>query len=209
MTERRYHHGNLRAALVDAGLELTRAAGPAGLGLREATRRVGVSPNAAYRHFADRDALLGAVAGRVLELMAERMALPAAPGAAGSSEAARRRARDRLIAVGLGYIEFALEEPGWFAVAFFPAPGAGPVDAPPPSTASAPPFRMLVEALDEMVAAGVLDPQARSGAEWPCWAAVHGFAELATHGPLRGLPAAELRALAHRTVAAIIAGVQS
>lgn len=208
MTQRPYHHGNLRAALVDAGLELTREGGPGALGLREATRRVGVSPNAAYRHFADRDALLGAVAARVQELMADRMALPAGSGAAPSSEA-DEQARSRLITVGLGYIEFALEEPGWFAVAFFPAPGSAPADSPHRSPATAPPFRMLVEALDTMVTAGVLDPRARPGAEWPCWSAVHGFAELAIHGPLRGLPAAELRALAERTVAAIVTGVQT
>ncbi|MGB7867270.1 MAG: TetR family transcriptional regulator, partial [Mycobacterium sp.] len=46
-----YHHGDLRAALIDAGLQLTRAGGPDALTIREATRRVGVSPNAAYRHF--------------------------------------------------------------------------------------------------------------------------------------------------------------
>ena len=53
-----YHHGDLRTALIDAGLHLTRTGGPDALTIREATRRVGVSPNAAYRHFADRDALL-------------------------------------------------------------------------------------------------------------------------------------------------------
>lgn len=53
-----YHHGNLREALLEASLEITREGGADALSLRDATRRAGVSPNAAYRHFADRDALL-------------------------------------------------------------------------------------------------------------------------------------------------------
>ena len=49
-----YRHGDLRQALLDAGLAMAREGGPDAVVLREATRRAGVSPNAAYRHFADR-----------------------------------------------------------------------------------------------------------------------------------------------------------
>ena len=56
-----YHHGDLRRALLEAGTDLAREGGPDKVVLREATRRVGVSANAAYRHFADRDALLDEV----------------------------------------------------------------------------------------------------------------------------------------------------
>jgi AcrR family transcriptional regulator len=59
---RAYHHGDLRRALIDEGLTLARTGGPVAVTLREATRAVGVSPNAAYRHFADRDTLVHAVA---------------------------------------------------------------------------------------------------------------------------------------------------
>src|SRR6201999_3657551 len=69
-----YHHGDLRTALIDAGLALTRTGGPEALTIREATRQVGVSPNAAYRHFVDREALLGAVATAIQHRMAARMA---------------------------------------------------------------------------------------------------------------------------------------
>ena len=68
-----YHHGDLRAALIDAGLQLTRSGGPEALTIREATRRAGVSANAAYRHFADREALLTAVAMAIQDRMAARM----------------------------------------------------------------------------------------------------------------------------------------
>lgn len=185
-----YHHGDLRAALIDAGLQLTRSGGPDALTIREATRRVGVSPNAAYRHFADREALLGAIAGAIQHQMATRM----------RTSVRRRGSTELLRAVGIGYIKFALDEPGWFTVAFF---GAGQGN----ETISAPPYLALVGALDAMVKAGVLSPERRDGAEWPCWSAVHGFAELALHGPLRSASRREVESLAGRTVDDIIAGL--
>ncbi|MEO6792854.1 MAG: TetR/AcrR family transcriptional regulator [Mycobacterium sp.] len=196
-TKSGYHHGDLCAALIEAGLQLTRIGGPGALTIREATRRAGVSPNAAYRHFADREALLGAVAIAIQGRMAERMLKP------GSRRgSAQTRARNQLRAVGLGYISFALDEPGWFAVAFFGSELTTIGDHPEP-----PPFRALVDSLDAMVDAGALQPNLRKGAEWPCWSAVHGFAELALHGPLRGTSRADLEALAERTVDDIISGL--
>jgi AcrR family transcriptional regulator len=184
-----YHHGDLRTALIDAGLHLTRTGGPEALTIREATRRVGVSPNAAYRHFVDREALLSAVASAIQHRMAARM-----------QSSARRQASDRLRAVGMGYIKFALDEPGWFTVAFF---GADVTT----ETATAPPYLALIDALDAMVSAKELSPDRRVGAEWPCWSAVHGFAELALRGPLRHASRRDVDALAGRTVDDIIAGV--
>lgn len=195
-----YHHGDLRAALIDAGLELTRAGGPDALTIREATRRAGVSPNAAYRHFADRQALLAAVATAVQDRVAARML---SPGRRRSSPQAQ--ARDRLRAVGLGYIKFALDEPGWFTVAFF---GSGLTAVADESGAPvALPYRALVEALDAMTETGVLPPGRRDGAEWPCWSAAHGFAELVLHGPLRNASRRDVEPLAQRTVDDIIAGL--
>ncbi|CAJ1509941.1 TetR/AcrR family transcriptional regulator [[Mycobacterium] holstebronense] len=196
-TKAGYHHGDLCAALIDAGLQLTRLGGPEALTVREATRRVGVSPNAAYRHFADREALLRAVAIAIGDRMAARMLPPVS-----RRGTPQHRARNQLRAVGLGYIGFALDEPGWFTVAFFGS-GVTSVD----DDAVPPPFRALVDALDAMTDAGVLHANRRAGAEWPCWSAVHGFAELALRGPLRGAPRPDLDALAGRTVDDIIAGL--
>ena len=196
-----YHHGDLHMALIDAGLNLTRAGGAEALTIREATRRVGVSPNAAYRHFADREALLRAVATAIQHRMAARMR--SSVRQRGSIEP---QACDRLRAVGVGYIKFALDEPGWFTVAFFGAEATGPADD-ENETSSAPPYLALVEALDAMVDAGVLSPSRRDGAEWPCWSAVHGFAELVLHGALRGARRRDVESLAGRTVDDIIAGV--
>ena len=68
-----YHHGNLRAALIDAGLQLARDGGPEAVVLREVSRRAGVSHNAAYRHFADRDTLLQVICARCMGSLARLM----------------------------------------------------------------------------------------------------------------------------------------
>src|ERR671936_3027385 len=72
-TRRRRPRGAVRDGLVAAGLELARAGGPDAVVLREATRMVGVVPNAAYRQFADRDALLAAVRDEAVRQLAQRM----------------------------------------------------------------------------------------------------------------------------------------
>lgn len=195
---RGYHHGNLRAALIEAGLAITRSGGPMALSLREATRRVGVSPNAVYRHFTDRSSLLRAVSEQLQAQVAAQMA--------GSSGTPASSGRARLRTVGLAYIDFALREPGWFETAFGnlqPAPfepGAATVALPAPLT-------RLVQALDDAVADGDLEAHRRAGAEWSCWSTVHGFALLVLHGPLRGQPPAVLHRAAERAVDDIVTGV--
>lgn len=194
-----YHHGDLRAALIATGLDLTRIGGPDALRLREVTRLVGVSPNAAYRHFANHEALLAAVAAEIQDRMAQSMR--AYTATADSSDAAAD-AVARLRGVGLGYVGFALDEPGWFQLAFF-----APDSVERPDGRIPPPLRLLHGALDALVDTGVLAPAWRGGAEWSCWSTVHGFAELAIHGPLRDQPRQNVSALAERTVDDIIAGV--
>jgi AcrR family transcriptional regulator len=189
-----YHHGNLRTALVDAGLELTRSGGPAALSLRDVTRRAGVSPSAAYRHFADREQLLQAIAQRIQDDVAARMQ-------ASSADAAGLSGRERLRAVGLGYIGFALRETGWFETAFFTS------RALPGEPGMPGPLVALVDALDAMVREGDLPASARDGAEWPCWSAVHGFALLVLHGPAGRLSEAELQDASARVVDTAIRGL--
>src|ERR671912_280040 len=73
-----YHHGDLRAALVAAALELVAEKGVAGLSVAEAARRAGVSSAAPYRHFAGRSALLSAAATAAGRELSEQMARAAA-----------------------------------------------------------------------------------------------------------------------------------
>ena len=204
MSAGRYHHGDLPSALVEAGVELARAGGPAAVGLREVTRLVGVTPNAAYRHFADRHALVVAVAARAQAQLAETMQRRMAE--ADDEPDPGRRARRRLREVGLAYVEFAVREPGWFALALSTPRPPDASAAAPPHTA-APPYQLLLAALDDLVTAGVLPPDRRPNAEWACWAAVHGLAELATRGPLRGQDAQTLQHLAAYVVDRAIAGI--
>ena len=190
---RRRPRGAVRDGLVAAGLELARAGGPDAVVLREATRMVGVVPNAAYRHFADRDELLAAVCAAAMNELADRMAAGVAqvPGPRGDPIAARLR----LGAIGTAYLEFAREEPGLFATAFA-LPQHHPYEA--LSQASGPdrsPLGQLRAALDELVDAGMLTPQRRDGLEFPIWSTVHGLAVLTGQGPLRDVPDATRRHL--------------
>src|SRR5262245_10111365 len=114
---RPYHHGDLRRALVAAATELAASGGSDEVALREAARRVGVSPSAAYRHFPSRDGLLAQVGSEAREALARRM-LEAM--AAVTDRNTRHAVVGRFRATGRAYIEFALDEPGLFDVAFRP-----------------------------------------------------------------------------------------
>jgi AcrR family transcriptional regulator len=154
--------------------------------LREATRMVGVVPNAAYRHFADRDELLAAVCAAAMGELADRMAADVArvPGEYGDADAAQ----GRLGAIGIAYLEFAREEPGWFATAFA-LPQQHGYGAPDDGTGrDRTPLGQLRAVLDELVDAGVLRRQRRDGIEYPIWSTVHGLAVLEGQGPLRDVP---------------------
>jgi AcrR family transcriptional regulator len=175
--------GTVRSALVDAGLELARAGGPDAVVLREVTRMVGVVPNAAYRHFLDRDALLAAVRDEAVKELAGRMAARMSRVRAGPHTPTG--ARLRLRAVGEAYLEFARTEPGLFDTAF-----AAPDHPAHEGTDEPTPLDHLQAALDNLVRAGILASDRRPDIEYPIWASVHGLAVL-LRGPLQSLPAGE------------------
>ncbi|RYJ06643.1 MAG: TetR/AcrR family transcriptional regulator [Actinomycetales bacterium] len=191
-----YHHGDLRRALVDAAFVAARSEGPEGVSIRELARRVGVSHNAAYRHFAHRDELLVEVSGlamqALVDAMEERLArVDETDGVL--------RARRRLAEIGRAYVSFALGEPGLFRVAFSSHPE---MDQTSLSALAVRPYTLLGEALDGLVEVGFLSPSARVEAEMTCWSAVHGFA-LLNSNPLRDLPAEERELALDRVLAAI------
>ncbi len=198
MTTKPYHHGNLRAALVEAGAELARTAGPDGVVLREVARRTGVSHNAAYRHFADRDELLAEIASLASDQLAQAMQRRLDDVTENDPPL---RARARLRATGRAYVEFALAEPGLFTVAFCPTDAA---DASPDGAA---PYVLLGQVLDELVEAGAFSPANRVGADVVCWSAVHGLSVLLLDGPLRGMPPPDRAALVEKLLATVERGL--
>lgn len=197
-----YRHGDLRRALLEAGVALARVGGPQAVALREATRRAGVAPNAAYRHFANHQALLEAVRAEALSQLAR--AIEAQVKAARRLRDPQRRARAALRGVGLAYLGFARAEPGLFRTAFaaraFALAEFAPEDPAPRGDSGLDAYQLLGSALDAMVDAGLLAAAARPGAEIMAWSAVHGMALLMLDGPLRGLDDAAAHALGERVV---------
>jgi|SRR5690348_16788382 AcrR family transcriptional regulator len=109
MPRRSYHHGNLREALLQGALRVIAEFGPAAFTLREVARRAGVSHNAPYRHFRDKDALLAAVAAQGFRELTRAM-----------RDAGERQSKalDRLKQSGLAYVAFAIRRPEHFTVMF-------------------------------------------------------------------------------------------
>lgn len=204
-----YRHGDLRRALIDAGIALASDGGPDAVVLREATRRAGVVPNAAYRHFANRQALFEAVRAAALSALAVAMEteLAAAAEQVDRNDPAAR-ARADLRAIGAGYLKFAQTQTGLFRTAF--ATPSMVEDDPDPAKAGPGglnPFQLLGAALDRLVEAGVLPAERRPGAEYLAWSAVHGLALLIIDGPLRHADEALRIALGERVLAMVEKGL--
>ncbi|MCT2591700.1 TetR/AcrR family transcriptional regulator [Streptomyces sp. N2-109] len=205
-----YHHGDLRNALIDAATGLARSGGPDAVVLRAAARRVGVSPTAAYRHFAGQSDLLGAVKVRGQQTLATWMADAAASAAPEGEDAVEQR----MIAMGRGYIAFALEEPGLFRSAFCDHLSEAAVDVNeagvPMPEAGAPgfgSFQLLIDILDGLVAVGRMPPERRPGAEITAWSMVHGLATLLLDdAALEGITAEQRDAAVDRALHTLVAG---
>ncbi len=192
-----YRHGDLRRALLNAGVELARTGGADAVVLREVTRRAGVVPNAAYRHFANRHELLQAVRSAALSALAVAMETELA--LVRRSRDPARYARACLRAVGNGYLRFAQEEEGLYRAAWaIPDAVAATPDPAMAGNSGLNPIQLLSAALDRLVEAGVLPPERRPDAEYLAWAAVRGFAMLILDGPLRKLSRSQKNEIGRR-----------
>ena len=201
-----YHHGNLRQVLLDRAVELARAGGPHAVVLRDVQRMAGVSNSAAYRHYADRDALLAAVTeyaeGRLAEAMLSRLDTVA------GHRATAKRAIARFRATGQGYVDFALDEPGLFRTAFAHSNAGRHPDGGADDVNERHPFQILIRCIDDLVAAGVLSPDRRDGLDEAAWAAVHGLSTLFLDGPLSTADAARKQLITARLLDVIAVGVR-
>src|SRR4051794_41042643 len=141
-----FRHGDLRNALVRAGLAMARAGGPDAVILREATRRAGVAPNAADRHFSSQAALLDAVRSACISRIASAVEMGMARPKPGRDS--KLYARRSLRAVGMGYLGFALKEPGMFRTAFSVPPAIHEYNQANTASSRLNPYQLLSLALD-------------------------------------------------------------
>ena len=204
MTSRRpYHHGNLKPALLRAAIELIAEVGPAAFTLREVARRAGISHNAPYRHFRDKDELLAAVATEGFERLAK--ALTQARAGNGARVAGRRPGLRRLQMSGVAYVKFALQSREHLLVMFdwplamdrYPALAAAGARA----------FSILMGLVQEAQREGSLPPgdpvlQARIA-----WSMVHGVSKLAISGRLPLASEAETLRFAAQAIDALHKGL--
>jgi AcrR family transcriptional regulator len=157
-----YHHGNLRAACVEAGIQLVEAEGPDAVTIRGVARIAGVSHTAPLHHFRDRAELLHEVAERGFDLLLERLDREIRPGS-GPLESLRT--------YGLEYVLHAVDHPGLFQVMF------APCDDPPGEAA----YRRLIELCAAAQAARELPGQDPFRLGLLFWSTVHGLASLYGH----------------------------
>ena len=169
-----YHHGDLRAALVQAALRRIQRDGVAGLTLRGVGEDLGVSRTALYRHFADKSALLTTVAAQ--GFMTLRSTLVVAWEDAG-------KGRRGFEAMGLAYVRFALTNPSYYRVMFGGAL-EGLARDPELEREGAAAFQVLVDALVEQQRARLVRADEPLELARFIWAIVHGIAMLAIDGLL-------------------------
>jgi AcrR family transcriptional regulator len=171
-----YHHGDLRNSLIRAALALVAERGVEGFSLREAARTVGVSASACYRHFADREELLAAVAHEGLDTLAEKMRAAAAEHEGSSAFDAVRRFWD----YSRAYMQFALEHPAHFRVMHAVPKSEHSREMMLPRS----PAVLAQAGMDALVATGAVAPETAGRALLACWTSVHGLASLAVGGQL-------------------------
>jgi AcrR family transcriptional regulator len=171
-----YHHGDLRRALLDEALATIRTEGVEGLTLREIGTRLGVSRTALYRHFADKAALLEAVATEGFRRFREQ--LVSAWEGAGRGPAGFN-------AMGVAYIRFAIANPAHYRVMFggFIDPDAGQSEL---TIEAAGALQALVDALTALQRDGLARDDDPATMAMFVWAVVHGVAMLGIDGELRG-----------------------
>jgi AcrR family transcriptional regulator len=168
-----FHHGDLQASLVIAGLRHVEKHGLNSLGLRQLALVTGVSPTAVYRHFVDLEHLKAAVGKASRETLGKMMvdALKDAP-----TSRTAKGAIDRFLAIGGAYIDFGIKKSNLYEIAFicFESPELEP-DSPNP-------WDLLMNSLVELNDLGCLSDKNFKSAPMIAWSMVHGFAGLAAQG---------------------------
>ena len=173
MPRRPYHHGNLRETLLQGAVRVIAEVGPAAFTLREVARRAGVSHNAPYRHFRDKDAILAAVAAQGFRELTQAMR---------EGAGMKANALEKLKESGLAYVAFAIRRPEHFTV-MFDSPIRGNKD-PEFVQASQESFNTLLTFIRNCQEEGQLPPGDTLDRALNAWSHVHGIAKLAVAGRL-------------------------
>ncbi len=170
----RYHHGDLRSALIEASLQLIEDGGVQALSLRGAAKRAGVSPAAPYHHFESRAALLAAIAEQGFLLLRDQMlcAREEAPDTAES-----------IACCGRAYVRFAREHTAHFRVMFRPEL-ADRNEFPALGAVSAEVFELLVQTVKNGQMEGSIPPGDHEPYVLLGWSVAHGLSSLLIDGPL-------------------------
>jgi AcrR family transcriptional regulator len=168
-----YHHGDLRRALVQAGLDILRETGLPGLTLRAIAARVGVSHTAPRNHFASLEALQSAIAAEGFRLHARAMREGLGPDPS---------REERLRAAVRGYVAFALRDPDLFALMF--STMRHKLDDPDRAEAASASYAVLSEVSRGLVWPGAAGENRQARTEAMLWSFVHGFATLADGGQI-------------------------
>ncbi|WP_067819658.1 TetR/AcrR family transcriptional regulator [Nocardia inohanensis] len=171
-TKDRYHHGDLRAELLRASLQLIESEGLAAVSLRRVAREAGVSPGAPYHHFADRAALFAALAAEGYELLRAEMI---------AARAAAADPREALIAMAESYVRFAREHPARFRLMFRPEL-VRPEKNPATAVAGDAAFAELEDAIAVATRAGSLTAEDAETLALGWWSMAHGLASLTLDG---------------------------
>lgn len=167
-----YHHGNLAESLLDAVDELATKFGLEAVTLRACAKIVGVSPSSAFRHYADKRALLTAFASKALLQLSELME--------SAQNQAVKEGRNAFSAVGLAYIGFALDKPAFFRAMWREETIYTNDEAYIAATKRL--SKHLQGGFAETIADD--DPESFSPQELLAWSSVHGLAHLFVDGPV-------------------------
>lgn len=171
-----YHHGDLRRALLQGAIEILAEDGSSQLTLRAVAARAGVSEAAPYRHFADKRAMLAAVAEEGF-LALERACLDAI------GEAAQAGPVEEFLLRGLAYLRFAVDNPAHYRVMFGPEiPRKSDYEGLHRASLAA--FEALRSAVRRCVEAGIFPPDELEMRALRAWGLVHGLTSLFLDGQL-------------------------